>query len=337
MKKSIVALTCALLSIIVLAGCECGHKNVSQATCTSGAVCKDCGETMGEAVGHQFESATCTKPERCSVCNEARGAALGHNYSDATCTESSSCTVCGKKTLNGSALGHSVEEWNITKESTCTDYGERTGACTRCNEALTEKTAKTEHTPGEWEITSQATPSKSGTKTKYCIDCGKIVFEMSYDLVLTTYEAGVHKVGTDIPAGEYVILVTSGTSGYFAVCSDANCDNIIFNDNFEYNSIVTVKNGEYIELKRCVAIPVEEFYAWQTIPTNISGVMLLVGKDIPAGEYKLKAEDGVRGYYCIYSSSRQQNIVSNKNFENSAYVSVKAGQYLVLSRCVIQK
>lgn len=151
----------------------------------------------------------------------------------------------------------------------------------------------------------------------------------------TSYPAGIHKVGVDIPAGEYVVL-TTGSSGYFGVCADANCNDILFNDNFSYNSIITIKDGEYLELTRCVAIPVMEFYATQTIPTNVPGVMLKVGVDIPAGEYKIIATNGSKGYYCIYSDSRHSNIVSNNNFENSAYVSVQDGQYLELTRCVIQ-
>ena len=39
------------------------------------------------------------------------------------------------------------------------------------------------------------------------------------------------------------------------------------------------------------------------------------------------------GYYCIYSSSRQDNIISNDNFDGQRYVTVSDGQYLLLSRC----
>ncbi|MDO5345290.1 MAG: peptidoglycan-binding domain-containing protein [Lachnospiraceae bacterium] len=141
------------------------------------------------------------------------------------------------------------------------------------------------------------------------------------------YSANFYKVGTDIPAGEYVVFAESG-HGYFCVSSDSNQDNIIFNDNFDYNSIITVKDGEYLELSRCYAVPFEE-----GPEIDLSGTgMFKVGTHISAGEYKIESTDGM-GYYCIYPDSRQDDIVSNDNFEGQNYITVTDGQYLVLSRC----
>lgn len=141
------------------------------------------------------------------------------------------------------------------------------------------------------------------------------------------YSSGQYKVGTDIPSGEYVLFASDG-KGYFCLSSDGNADDIIVNDNFEYDSILTINDGEYLNLTRCYAIPITEDPAVETTQTG----MFLVGKHIPAGEYKLDAGSD-SGYYCIYSSSRQDNIVSNDNFEGQRYVTVSAGQYLLLSRC----
>lgn len=143
----------------------------------------------------------------------------------------------------------------------------------------------------------------------------------------TKYSPSIYKVGSDIPAGEYVVF-TEGRSGYFCVSSDSNQDDIIFNDNFDYNSIISVNDGEYLELSRCYAIPIEEN---PDVSVNASG-MFKVGLHIPAGEYTLDA-GGEHGYYCIYSDSRQDDIVSNDNFEGRNYVTVSDGQYLELSRC----
>ena len=153
---------------------------------------------------------------------------------------------------------------------------------------------------------------------------------------MTKYTAGQYKVGIDIPAGEYVLLSTGSTSGYFSVSSDANGDNILFNDNFQVNSIIEVRNGEYVELKRCVAVSVKEFYSQYSIDEDNYGVMLKVGYDIWPGEYKLVTEFGKSGYYCIYNDARHNDIVSNDNFDNSSYVMVEYGQYLLLSRCKIK-
>lgn len=153
---------------------------------------------------------------------------------------------------------------------------------------------------------------------------------------MNTYEAGQYKVGADMDAGQYVLMATGSISGYFCVSSDANGNDILFNDNFETNSIIEVKNGEYVELNRCMAIDLDDSYARCTIKTSKTGVMFRVGYDIQPGEYKLIAESGKTGYYCIYNDARHDKIISNDNFKNSSYVSVKQGQYLILNRCTIK-
>lgn len=144
------------------------------------------------------------------------------------------------------------------------------------------------------------------------------------------YSAGMYKVGVDIPEGEY-LLMASGGSGYFCVSSDSNQNDIIFNENFEYNSIVTIEDGEYLDLSRCYAVPFSE---GTDISTGETGCMLKVGTHISAGEYKLIATEE-DGYYCIYKTSRQDDIVANDNFEGQKYITVTDGQYLVLNRCYI--
>ena len=145
------------------------------------------------------------------------------------------------------------------------------------------------------------------------------------------YENSTYKVGTDMPAGEYVLYATSGL-GYFCVSSDSYGNSIVFNDNFEYNSIVSVEEGEYIELSRCYAEPIKSA---GFLATTGSG-MFKIGEHLPAGEYKLRATDD-RGYYCVYNDSRHDNIETNDNFSGRAYVSVRNGQYLLLSRCEIDE
>ncbi|MBE6990735.1 MAG: hypothetical protein E7426_08365 [Ruminococcaceae bacterium] len=151
-------------------------------------------------------------------------------------------------------------------------------------------------------------------------------------IIVGKVEAGQYKVGVDIAAGEYVVFSTDG-SGYFSVCSDANGDDIICNSIFTYNAYITIRDGEYLELSCCYAIPLLS----NDIEINTDGPgMFKVGVDIPAGEYKLQA-DRDTGYYCIYPSSRQEDIVANDIFDGQAYVSVYDGQYLDLSECRIQK
>ena len=154
---------------------------------------------------------------------------------------------------------------------------------------------------------------------------------------MLTYDEGQYWVGMDFVAGEYVLLSTSDYSGYFAITSDSNGNNIISNGLFAVNSIITVKSGEYLELSRCIAIKASDFYSQYTIKYENDGVMLKVGYDIEPGTYKVVAASGTSGYYCIYNDSRQTAIVSNDLFRNSAWVTVRSGQYLVLTRCHIDQ
>lgn len=144
------------------------------------------------------------------------------------------------------------------------------------------------------------------------------------------YSSGQYKVGTDIPIGEYILFASGGT-GYFAVSSDSNGSDIIVNENFDYNTIISVSDGQYFELVRCYAVPLDET---DTSELKLDGEgMFKVGTHIPAGEYKLNADITGKGYYCIYDSSTQENIISNNNFDGSQYVTVQDGQYLQLVRC----
>ena len=142
------------------------------------------------------------------------------------------------------------------------------------------------------------------------------------------------RVGIDIPAGEYAVFTSRDRSGYFGVFSDVNQNNIIYNDNFDYNMFVTVVDGEYLKLSGCYAVSLAE----NDIRIDVSkGTMFRVGIDIPAGEYKLVADAGKDGYYAVYDNSRQDNIITNDIFGAQGYVTVSDGQNLILSRCHIDQ
>lgn len=149
------------------------------------------------------------------------------------------------------------------------------------------------------------------------------------------YGSGTYKVGEDIPAGEYIVLSNTGDGGYYSVNADPNGDDILFNDSFDYNGIITISDGEYLELSRSCIYNLDEWLTQNSIPLDKSGIMLKVGVMLPPGEYKLLADNNDGGYYCIYSDSRQSDIIANDNFEGQSYVNVSDGQYLVLNRCKI--
>ena len=154
------------------------------------------------------------------------------------------------------------------------------------------------------------------------------------DLEKSKIYEGTYKVGTDIPAGEYVLFSTMG--GYFSVSSDStgSFSSIIFNDNFDYNTIVTVSDGQYLDIKRSYAVPIGQ--QGYTLKTTGEG-MFKVGLHIPAGEYKIVADGD--GYVEVSSDSTHDlnSIVTNDNFTGEKYITVSDGQYLKLSRAHIQQ
>jgi hypothetical protein len=60
---------------------------------------------------------------------------------------------------------------------------------------------------------------------------------------------GMYKAGRDIPAGEY--KVSALTSGFWTVYGDSSGGSIVAIENFEEDSLVTVRDGEYLQLRGC--------------------------------------------------------------------------------------
>ena len=148
------------------------------------------------------------------------------------------------------------------------------------------------------------------------------------------YENSEYLIGGGMPPGEYVLFSNSSYGGYFCIRPDAAGNDITENDVFSYNAVITVERGEYLELSRCYAEPIDSA---GYVSTSGEG-QFKIGTHLPAGTYKLQADgSGYDGYYCVYPDSRRGSIDTNGNFENNAYVTVRNGQILKLSRCHIVK
>ena len=149
------------------------------------------------------------------------------------------------------------------------------------------------------------------------------------------YSSGTYKVGSDIAAGEYVIV--NASASYMEVTSDSSGDlsAIVMNDFFTNRLYVTVSEGQYITFKG-------KMYAEADTPAYvpINGIygegMYKVGKDIPAGEYKISPTED-RGYFevCSDSFGTLHSILTNDNIQNEVYQSLSEGQYIKLQSCQI--
>lgn len=71
----------------------------------------------------------------------------------------------------------------------------------------------------------------------------------------TRYEEGMYKVGADLPAGEYKLTCQSDDA-YWGVTNSSDADaDIVGNDIFSGSAYVTVYDGQYLTLRRCIAEP----------------------------------------------------------------------------------
>ena len=153
---------------------------------------------------------------------------------------------------------------------------------------------------------------------------------------------GTYIVGEDLEEGEYVVLVNegefiasyerrTGTSGdYGEVVTHEYIEGL-----FAY---MEVKDGEYLKLDGCTLYKIDELNLDFSENDKLSNGMFIVGQDLEPGEYKLVAMeesyDGTKnGQFGIYKdvSGDWQSTVRFDYFENSTYITVKEGQYLVLS------
>lgn len=147
------------------------------------------------------------------------------------------------------------------------------------------------------------------------------------------FSGGQYRVGSDMPAGEYVIIGT----GYLEIASDSSgsFESIVENDNYSNRTIVSVADGQYIKFSG-------RAYSWDEVPVfeardgKVPDGRYKVGVDIPAGEYKIEPRGS--GYYEVSSSAGGgfDGIVTNENFDTDRYLAIQDGHYLKLNRATLR-
>lgn len=145
------------------------------------------------------------------------------------------------------------------------------------------------------------------------------------------YPAGTYLVGTEIPAGEYVLFCDSFLA-YFELTEEGQ----MVDDSVSPSSIVTLKDNQTFYMEHCHAVPIQS-----AGKLDLSGDgMFKVGIHLPAGEYVLEMdEDSPLGYgYAEISenSSHQPDAVSQQIIvKGTVSITVSEGEYLKLCRCRI--
>ena len=196
----------------IVCNSKCFHEDsTNQPTCTQGAICSICGNSL-RALGHDrivdpaVEPACLTggktEGSHCGRCQTVLKAqeelpALGHDpVTDAAVepacltggmTEGSHCGRCQtvlKAQEELPALGHDYQ--TETVELTCEAGGYRRHTCTRCGDTYTENTAKKlSHWFGEWipnaDDTHSAPCLREGCKHTGKVDCQKYPFVLTIE------------------------------------------------------------------------------------------------------------------------------------------------------------
>lgn len=154
------------------------------------------------------------------------------------------------------------------------------------------------------------------------------------------YEAGVYKIGEDIPKGAY-IFVAEEIDAYYGLYSDSDCTNTIDGRWFESSVIVDLETDDYVEFTWCEAIALDAFDG-ENSPFEHSG-MFRCGIDFEPGTYKLvpTTDQGYQMYYVHNNiNAIDYKIIyteGNHGFSEGTEVTVKKGEILELSWCVLEK
>jgi RNA polymerase subunit RPABC4/transcription elongation factor Spt4 len=144
-------------------------------------------------------------------------------------------------------------------------------------------------------------------------------------------KAGMYKVGSEVASGEYVVEAT-GNPGYFQIASDSTgeFDSIIVNDNLNKGEFgyILIQDGDYVQLQNCRMYLSSEKMIQPADLEKIPSSTYKIGKDLPAGEYKLTIKRQP-AYWERSKNPRDSvfGIIANDNIENSAYVKVSEGEY----------
>lgn len=147
------------------------------------------------------------------------------------------------------------------------------------------------------------------------------------------YEPGMYKVGSDIPAGIYVLITADGGGGRYYITDGTSGDSsVIENERVYHHAYVSVSDGEYLNTK-IRFYPLASAPSFEAVDGVMSEGMYCVGRDLEPGEYAVRlSPDEDEGYIQIHQRvppSDYTTIFVNGN----SYVTVKDGEYVKFALC----
>ena len=165
--------------------------------------------------------------------------------------------------------------------------------------------------------------------------------------------AGTYKVGTDMDAGEYLLISdyqedTTTMTAYYQVTLTANASvtstDFLYNNNFYFRTYVKVEDGQYFNFTRSKLYKIEDCSAIDKNAASWRPGQYKIGADIDSGEYKftvLEAYASIGGSVVVTKIPDVRPIstdfVSIKIVDSTHYVDLAEGQYVELARCSMAK
>lgn len=133
-------------------------------------------------------------------------------------------------------------------------------------------------------------------------------------------------IGTDIKAGEYVLIPDDITNlGYIYFYDYDNLQPEGFYT--QSRAYVTFTSGQQINIYRCKVYAPENAPKVEIVDGKLPAGTYKAGVDIPAGTYTIVSRTNIKGRYYVANDSKHIYI-KYIDFQGAANVTVKAGQYL---------
>ena len=165
--------------------------------------------------------------------------------------------------------------------------------------------------------------------------CGAAKAEKSVSTGMHLYSAGTYTVGDQLEEGEYILFCAEGHEAQYLVSIDEEGLDVITEGVFGANAILTVEEGDYLQLTDCTAVLAEDFYSVSRIEPDGDGGTLKIGYDIEPGTYELIGCSDETSFYRIYDDSRFHLIAGEEEFQFACEVYLELGQYLELVNCTV--
>lgn len=152
----------------------------------------------------------------------------------------------------------------------------------------------------------------------------------------TSWADGTYLVGTDLPAGTYMLSSTTQDGGFAGVAASAGSSTYSAEDIVLQRSIQTVAAGETLTISGARMVPLASAPALDLSRRVLTDGTYLVGTDIPAGTYTIYPKPGrSEGYFSILgdASHTDSSILETGTTTSGDYqtLSLVQGRYIELA------